>query len=148
MAPKSAGCLQIIQNREYLASSKYKDKYELDYANVSTQRYYIVMTSKYKKKMTCPACTSKTPKTGNTNFAPNSRQSDSQENSPTESFVTQRKFKKTNTDNFSISLDDISNLGDTIPITNSPNPEGHLLDNPLNLRNINELLETTLQQNN
>lgn len=149
MATKCAGCLQIIKNREYLVCSKCSDKYDIDCANVSTQRFYNTMTPEHKKKWVCPSCYCKTPKMGNTNSAfVNSLLNNPQENSPAESYVTQRKSKNTNANNYSTSSEDLSNLENTIQNANSPNSKSHILDHPLTLRNINELLETTLKQNN
>lgn len=74
---------------------------------------------------------------------------DPQQNSPTrESYVTQRNSKKMTIENDSISSDNLSNLGDTMQLADTPNNEDRTLDHPLTLRNINELLQSTLQQNN
>lgn len=150
MALKCAGCLHIIKNKEFLTCSKCTDKYDLDCANVSTQRFYNTMTPERKKKWVCPSCHCRTPKMGNTDLPlGGGLLKDPQQSSPTrESYVTQRNSKKKTIDNDSISSDNLSYLGDTMQPADSPNNEDRTLDHPLTLRNINELLQSTLQQNN
>lgn len=68
MASTCAGCLKnTITGRLFLTCAKCKDKYDLECAQVSTQRFYNTMTRERKNQWTCPSCACKTPKSGNTN---------------------------------------------------------------------------------
>lgn len=67
MESSCAGCLSTIPNREYLVCSRCQDKYDLDCANVSWQRFHNTMTKERKQSWICQACSCKKPKGDNTN---------------------------------------------------------------------------------
>lgn len=61
------GCFQIIQNREFLTCSICNNNYDLECANVSTQRFYNTLTKEHREKWKCQLCINKMPKKNNTN---------------------------------------------------------------------------------
>ncbi|KAG7310847.1 hypothetical protein JYU34_003678 [Plutella xylostella] len=78
-----AGCLKPIPGRTYLTCSTCTEKYDLDCANVSFQRYRNTMTADHKKAWICDTCYCKKPKTGNLNtpLRPEKTTSPSKQNS-------------------------------------------------------------------
>lgn len=62
-----SGCLQPIPGRTFLTCSTCNEKYDLDCANVSIQRFRNTMTIEHKKSWICDSCFCKKPKKGNTN---------------------------------------------------------------------------------
>lgn len=73
MAPKNygkcAGCHNAIQNKEFLACSACKLKYDIECAGISPNRFhsFYALDQDRKNKWTCPECCSKVRKTDNTN---------------------------------------------------------------------------------
>lgn len=56
MGKKScAACTQIVQHRRYFIFSLYKDKYDIEYMNVSESRFYNTMTVEHKRNWACNA---------------------------------------------------------------------------------------------
>lgn len=62
-----AGCRSTIPNKLFLACFYCKDKYDLDCANVSEQRFFNTMTADHKRNWQCQACRCKAPKSDNSN---------------------------------------------------------------------------------
>lgn len=134
MALKCGGCLKTITNREFLTCALCKNKYDLNCAQVSVQRFRNTLTPERKKKWKCPFCYYGTPV--NRNEA---------KQLPETSNITIRtnKNKKTKTLNETDSSMDTSKLGDTLPITpqNSPVAPVKEKEEPLTLANIQQLLQ-------
>ncbi|XP_063628878.1 uncharacterized protein LOC134800307 [Cydia splendana] len=66
-------CEVVIPNREYLICSLCKKIYDIDCANVSSQRFYNTMTKEHKDKWTCKPCLSKPKKMESSNSLPRSQ---------------------------------------------------------------------------
>lgn len=116
---KCAGCLQIIPNREFLICSLCKNKYDLECANVSSQRFYNTLTKEYREKWKCPLCMNKVPKKDNTNTPIRPQPSTSEQN------VTLRNKSRNTNRTLSSSEEDLSNIpGDTIIQTCVSSPRG------------------------
>lgn len=92
-----SGCLTKINNKDCMTCSLCKDIYDLNCANISTQRFNTFDKDK-KEKWVCPGCRNKERKRDNTNTPVHSRSgtqdmSDTRENlsSPDVDNITQRK---------------------------------------------------------
>lgn len=66
---KCAGCTKLLPKKEYLRCVYCKSAYDLQCANISSNRYYAFYASDKQRKdnWQCPECQSKMPKTGNAN---------------------------------------------------------------------------------
>lgn len=66
---KCAGCTKLLPKREYLRCAFCRAAYDLECANVSSERYYAfyALEKQRKDSWKCPECQSKEPKMGNTN---------------------------------------------------------------------------------
>lgn len=72
MAPqyrKCSGCQNTIKNKEFLECAVCKMRYDIDCANISSERFYGSFAQDIDRRRTwkCPECCSKQPKTGNLN---------------------------------------------------------------------------------
>lgn len=114
-----AGCNQTLPKREYLTCMLCADAYDLECANVSSQRFYNTMTNEHKQAWKCQLCICKMPKTGNTNTPVRSQQSVFSSSEDTNN-ITQRN--KTNHIHNISALEDsiLSTLGDTIQESHMP----------------------------
>lgn len=93
---KCGGCLVIIPDKQRLTCSACNLTYDLDCANVSTQRFYNTLTAEHRRKWVCQACICKRPKTNNANTPVRQQQSflphrSNISNSPSNMNVTLRK---------------------------------------------------------
>lgn len=61
-----AGCLTLIEGRQYMTCCSCENAYDLVCANVSEQRFLNTMTPEHKATWKCVACISKLPKKDNT----------------------------------------------------------------------------------
>lgn len=113
MALQCSGCLQKIENREYLSCCLCKNILDLYCANVSIQRFLNTMTVEHKKKWKCPKCLSKEPKMDNTNTPLRPPSQIREENESDVSNITIRK-KTCHNDESLLSQDETSFAGDTI----------------------------------
>lgn len=152
-----AGCQKNIIDREFLTCTSCKESYELDCANVSSQRFYNTMTAEHKKTWVCQLCRRKTPKTGNINKPIGHNQNEKTQpikEQIQQSNITTRK-KPAVTRNISTESNDLSILGDTIDEDNSGDNRptitetiNNFEEGPITLNSINKLLEINLQRNN
>lgn len=64
-----SGCLSMLTNKEFLECTACENKYDIDCAKISSQRFYSFYSSNLEQKRTwkCPECNSKQPKMGNLN---------------------------------------------------------------------------------
>lgn len=65
-ANKCTGCNTVIQGKEFLNCPSCKHKYDLQCANITSQRFKA-MTQDAKRSWKCPECISRLPKSDNTN---------------------------------------------------------------------------------
>lgn len=159
MAFKCSGCLKIIPNREFLTCSLCDDKYDLDCANVSIQRFLNTMTPDHKNSWKCASCRCKMPKTDNTNTpiryqmpAPHSHSNLEQNQfdthaSPSSNITMRKKTTKITENDTSLSENDCSILGDTLhPVDTTKNSEQETLNSSI-LTQIESLLDKKLEDN-
>jgi hypothetical protein len=147
MATVCAGCRNKIPNKTYLTCALCKEKYDLDCANVSIQRFCNTMTATHKKEWKCQACKCKTPKQNNSDTPIRSRDHDFTEphaTSPVTNNITLRK-NPTPTSNDTINSENISMLGDTLCVDNYQTAERQTA---LTLENLSELITLRLSENN
>lgn len=141
---KCAGCLQEITNREFLDCILCSERYDLECANVPTQRFYNTMTKEHKQRWKCQACHCKTPKGDNSNTP--LRQRDENDlypfSTPSENTNITKRNPRSNLINESICSEDMSLLGNTMHKEKSNNKI------ELNLENLSELIELKLKENN
>ncbi|CAK1603916.1 unnamed protein product [Parnassius mnemosyne] len=117
---KCSGCFQVITNKQYLICSKCNESYDLDCANVSSKRFYNIMSPERKNKWICQTCRSNMPKTIYTNTPIRDLKLNiftgltEEQQSPSISNITLRT-KRTSNANDSIFRDsDSSVFGDTL----------------------------------
>lgn len=151
ITPKSIcnTCLQKLPKREFLTCARCNKKYDLNCANVSSARFYNTMTPDHKEAWICPTCHSKRKSKlhNTTTSSPSNGSPLTILDSLNKSKVTIRKTTESKNMRKSISLEDLSDLGDTRYIF-SHNMKEKILNEPLTLQNINALLELNLQENN
>lgn len=163
MAFKCAGCLHKIPNREYLSCLLCQEKYDLQCANVSIQRFLNTMTKDHKTQWKCHACRSKVPKKDNSNtpIRPSHQSTSIDKEIIPESFehhiegissqnVTMfrsNRFKSYD-NNISSSEDELDTLGDTVRTKKSKKKSQiplHALSNTVTLVQIEALLDRKLE---
>ncbi|CAH0404366.1 unnamed protein product [Chilo suppressalis] len=136
MALKCAGCLQNITNRQYLTCSQCKDKYDLQCANVSIQRFFNTMSAEHKAVWRCDRCRLKEPKKDNSNtpIRPHHDILTSPETntSPVNNITLRNRTTKIRlNDDTQSSLEDLSVLDNTINTENSTSkPNKDILKEP------------------
>lgn len=147
---KCAGCPRELPKKEYLTCARCNGKYDLDCANVSSQRFYNTMTADHKKAWICPICrcTKSKPKQDDTPMSPLNDCFSSTIIDPSEkSNITVRRGPKSKILNTSINSEDLNELGDTLNNT-IPSAMDTLLKEPLTLQSINSLMKLNLEKNN
>jgi hypothetical protein len=140
-----AGCLQKILNREFLICSICNNYYDLECANISTQRFYNTLNKEHREKWKCPLCKNKLPKKDNTNTPIRPQQP-----LTTEQNVTLRNKKYKANQLLSSSEEDVSNIpGDTISFVNSP-PRSleHELQTETIFEKLKQFISDKLERNN
>lgn len=130
MTLKCAKCLKTVPGREYLTCASCKNKYDLNCAQVSVQRFYNTLTPDRKKQWKCPFCHNKSPISAN-----------ELQQQPEMSNITIRtnKNKKTEPLNESTTSINSSIFGDTLQ--NTPVTSAIEKEETLTLANIQKLLQ-------
>lgn len=153
MVATCSGCLKEILDRYFLLCASCKNKYDLECANVSIQRFCNTMTTKHKQSWICQLCRCKMPKKDNTNTPLSLHESENVNQIPLDKTnITIRQNRKFVLDDSSIS-DDISILGDTVQnesyIKLNPEPQHETPQsmNTINIDNFEKLLEKKLKEN-
>lgn len=146
MSNTCSGCLQALPKNEFLQCSNCKNNYDLECANVSSQRFYNTLTSEHRKKWECQLCICKKPKTDNKNTPIRAHAStDEQPN------ITLRNKRQIGCihDDTTNSDTDSSVLGDTL---NNESQNGKLNESEpklqITLSQLENLLEKKLYNNN
>lgn len=135
-----AGCLKNTPNREYLICSQCNDRYDLECANVSTQRFYNTMSTDHKKSWICQSCKCKKPKTDNRNTPIRHQWLPEPQDHPDVNNVTIRKRTVHSTSSVDASI-----LGDTMCLTASPNAN---VSTELTLHDLSQMIAERLKENN
>ncbi|CAH0400296.1 unnamed protein product [Chilo suppressalis] len=149
MSPTCAGCNKKIPKREFLTCSYCQKNYDLECANVSSQRFYNTMTLEHKQRWKCQACYCKMPKIGNENTPVRSKDCNNiveeQCKSPEVNNITVRKCSvvQRNDSLCSVNSENTTFLGDdtvnNMRITNRPE---------LTLQSVSEVISQKLAENN
>lgn len=160
MAPTCSGCLKKIPDKCFLTCTSCKNQYDLECANVSTQRFYNTMTREHKQSWICQLCRCKMPKKDNSNTPVRQREDENTNQTSIENIenknITMRKTQS-NTQKFtfndsSISVD-INLLGDTIQnesynnLNSETGQEASIQTNLIGIEHFEKLLDKKLKEN-
>lgn len=143
MDSKCAGCLQVLPKREFITCMHCSNSYDLECANISSKRFYNTMTPDHKKTWKCQACRCNTPKTGNADTPIRSRDRDAMDLESSNN-ITSRK-KPLIESNKTLSSEDLSILGDTIRLEETPINKAKC---DITLQNLSEMISEQLKENN
>lgn len=145
-----AGCTQVLPNNEFLTCSLCAEKYDLQCANVSSQRFYNTLTGEHRNQWKCQACYCRMPKVGNVNTPVRQKENinfDQLNTSPSSqdiSNVTVRKRPAPSLDRTS-SFQDLSQLGNTL---DSSSMEKDKKMKEITMQQLSDLITLKLQENN
>lgn len=142
MESKCSGCLQNLPRKKYLTCAYCKKSYDLECANVPSQRFYNTMTHEVKQNWKCQACYCNTPKTGNADTPIRSRDR-AMNDLELNNMTTGNKPATTNND--TLSSEDLSILGDTKTIEDMTIAK---MQSEITLENISEIISIQLRENN
>lgn len=155
MAFTCSGCLKKITDRCFLTCTSCKHQYDLECANVSTQRFYNTMTPEHKQSWICQTCRCKVPKKDNLNSPIRPLENEYTNLTPIQNNnITMRKKQNFVFNDSSIS--DNSNLfGDTIQNESDPNlnlncetvKEASKHTNLIDIEHFEKLLDRKLKEN-
>ncbi|CAH0405901.1 unnamed protein product [Chilo suppressalis] len=138
-----SGCKKPVPKREFLTCKFCSSIYDIECAEVSSQRYYNTMTAEHKNKWKCPLCQANEPKRDNTETPVRARERDQQKCDLLDTQnVTLRKTKSASL-NESTSSNEISILGDTA-YTAKPSQS----NSEVTLENLSQIILERLKENN